>query len=234
MIAGALERGEGWLEPDEIARLFDCYGVPTARTIRAATPSEAADAAATLKGPVVLKAVGPVHKTEVGAVRLGLAATEVVAEAEAMAARIEAHGEPLEGFVVQEQVAGGVEMLVGMTADPDFGPIVACGAGGVTVELTRDIAVRVAPVTDLEAEEMVRSLATFPLLDGFRGSTRKDVKALEDVLLRVSTLATDQPEIVEMDCNPVIVLDRTAVVVDARVRVRPPAPHAPAVGRADA
>ncbi len=234
VIAGALERGEGWLEPDEITRLFDCYGVPTARTIRAATPSDAADAAASLKGPVVLKAVGPVHKTEVGAVRLGLAATAVAAEAEAMATRIEAHGEPLEGFIVQEQVAGGVEMLVGMTADPDFGPIVACGAGGVTVELTRDIAVRVAPVTDLEAEEMVRSLATFPLLDGFRGSTRKDVKALEDVILRVSALATDQPEIVEMDCNPVIVLDRTAVVVDARVRVRPPAPHAPEVGRADA
>ncbi len=234
VIAEALERGEGWLEPDEIARLFDCYGVPTARTIRVSTPSEAADAAAKLKGPVVLKAVGPVHKTEVGAVRLGLATTEVAAEAEAMTARIAAHGEPLEGFVVQEQVSGGVEMLVGMTADPDFGPIVACGAGGVTVELTRDIAVRVAPVTDLEAEEMVRSLATFPLLDGFRGSTRKDVKALEDVILRVSALATDQPEIAEMDCNPVIVLDRTAVVVDARVRVRPPAPHAPDVGRADA
>ena len=89
----------------------------------------------------------------------------------AMAERIKANGEPLDGFVVQEVVSGGVELLVGMTADPEFGPVVACGAGGVTVELTRDIAVRVAPVTDLEAAEMVRSLATFPLLDGFRGST---------------------------------------------------------------
>jgi acyl-CoA synthetase (NDP forming) len=159
---------------------------------------------------------------------------EVAHEARAMAQRIAAHGERLDGFVVQEQVDGGVEMLVGMSADPDFGPIVACGAGGVTVELTRDVSVRVAPVTDLEAAEMVRSLATFPLLDGFRGATPKDVRALEDVILRVSALATDQPEVAEMDCNPVIVLDRTAVVVDARVRVRPSALHAPDVGLADA
>ena len=130
VIAGALERGEGWLLPDEIARLFDCYGVPTALTFRAGTPEEAADMATHVGGPVVLKAVGPLHKTEVGAVRVGLAATEVAAEAAAMAERIKAHGEPLEGFVVQELVSGGVEMLVGMTADPEFGPVVACGAGG--------------------------------------------------------------------------------------------------------
>ncbi len=150
-----------------------------------------------------------------------------------MAERIEAHGEPLEGFVVQELVSGGVEMLVGMTADPEFGPVVACGAGGVTVELTRDIAVRVAPVTDLEAAEMVRSLATFPLLDGFRGSTPKDVRSLEDVILRISAMASDQPEIAEVDCNPVMVLDRGAAVVDARVHVRLSAPQPPVAGRTD-
>jgi acyl-CoA synthetase (NDP forming) len=182
----------------------------------------------------VLKAVGPVHKTEVGAVRLGVPVTEVATEAADMARRIEERGETLEGFVVQELVPDGVEMLVGMTADPEFGPIVVCGAGGVTVELIRDVSVCVAPVTDLEAADMVRSLATFPLLDGFRGATPKDVAALEDVVLRVSALAVDQPAVVEMDCNPVIVLARGAVVVDARVRVRPPAPQAPFAGRADA
>ncbi len=233
VIAEALERGEGWLQPDEIARLFDCYGVPTALTFRADTPEAAAGVAAHVGGLVVLKAVGPLHKTEVGAVRVGLAASEVAAEAAAMAERIRAHGEVLEGFVVQEFVSGGVEMLVGMTADPEFGPVVACGAGGVTVELTRDIAVRVAPVTDVEAAEMVRSLATFPLLDGFRGSTPKDVQALEDVILRVSAMASGQPEIVEVDCNPVIVLDRGAAVVDARVHVRLPVPQPPVAGRTD-
>jgi acetate---CoA ligase (ADP-forming) len=234
VIAGALERGEGWLEPGEVASLFSCYGIPFAATVVAATPQAAGEAAATLPGPVALKAVGPLHKTDVGAVRLGLRAAEVERAASAMAERIAEHGEQLDGFVVQEMVSGGVEMLVGMTADPEFGPIVACGAGGVTVELIRDVAVRVVPVTDVEATEMVHSLATFPLLDGFRGATPKDVHALEDVLLRVSALATEQPAVVEMDCNPVVVLDRGAAVVDARVRVRPPAPHAPFAGRADA
>jgi len=233
VIAGALERGDAWLEPDEITRLFSCYGIPIATTLSAGTPAAAAEAAASLRGPVVLKAVGPVHKTEVGAVRLGVAVTDVASEASDMARRIEEQGETLEGFVVQELVADGVEMLVGMTADPEFGPIIACGAGGVTVELIRDVAVGVAPVTDREASGMVRSLATFPLLDGFRGASAKDVAALEDVVLRVSALAVDQPAIVEMDCNPVMVLERGSVVVDARVRVSPPAPRAPFAGRAD-
>ncbi len=232
VIAGALERGEGWLEPGEIARLFACYGILLATTLAVETPEEAAEAATTLRGPVVLKAIGPVHKTEVEAVQLGVAAADVAREAEAMTQRIHERGEALDGFVVQELVPGGVEMLVGMTADPEFGPIVACGAGGVTVELMRDVAVRVAPVSDFEAGEMVRSLATFPLLDGFRGSPKRDVGALEDVVLRVSALAVDQPAVVEMDCNPVIVLGHGAVVVDARVRVSPPTPRAPFAGRA--
>jgi len=232
VIAQALERGETWLEPDETALLFDCYGLPVARQARVATAADAALAAHTLGGPVVLKAVGPVHKTEVGAVRLGLPPAEVEAEAMAMVARVDALGEKVDGFVVQELIEGGVEMLVGLVADPDFGPIVACGAGGVNVELTRDVAVRVAPLTDADAAEMIRSLATFPLLDGYRGAAVRDVRALEDVLLRVSALASHHPAISEMDCNPVLVLERGAVVVDARVRVRPPRLQAPSAGRA--
>lgn len=149
-----------------------------------------------------------------------------------MTARIASTGESLEGFVVQELVAGGVEMLVGLVADPDFGPIVACGAGGVNVELTRDVAVRVAPLTDVDAAEMIRGLATFPLLDGYRGAAPRDVRALEDVLLRVSALAAQHPAISEMDCNPVLVLERGAAIVDARVRVRVPVLEAPRAGRA--
>jgi acetate---CoA ligase (ADP-forming) len=233
VISRALARGEGWLEPDEIVGLFDCYGLPMARQARATTPDEAAALAASMHGLVALKAVGPVHKTEVGAVELGLRSTDVAAAAVAMAERIRALGESLDGFTVQEMVDGGVEMLVGMTADSDFGAIVACGSGGVTVELTRDVAVRVAPLTDVDAGEMVRSLATFPLLDGFRGASKKDVRALEEVILRVSAMAAEQPALIEMDCNPVIVLERGAVVVDARVRVRPPAPEPPFAGRAD-
>ena len=99
--------------------------------------------------------------------------------------------------------------------------------------MTRDIVVRVTPLTDVDAEEMVRSLATFPLLDGFRGASKKDVRALEDVILHVSAMAAEQPAIAEMDCNPVIVLERGAVIVDARVSVRPLPPEPSFAGRAD-
>ncbi len=232
VIASALARGDGWLEPGEILDLFDCYGLPMVRQARVSTLEEAAAAAASMKGLLALKAVGPVHKTEVGGVELRLVSTDIAAAATAMAERIRNAGAPLEGFVIQEMADDGVEMLVGVTADSDFGAIVVCGSGGVTVELTRDVAVGVAPLTDVDVEAMVRSLATFPLLDGFRGASKKDVRAFEDVILRVSAMAAEQPSIVEMDCNPVIVLERGAVIVDARVRVRAPAPEPPAVGRA--
>jgi acyl-CoA synthetase (NDP forming) len=177
-------------------------------------------AAERLQGQVVLKAVGPVHKTDVGAVRLGLRGRdEVVAEATAMAERLDRAGSPPEAFLIQEQVDDGPELLVGVAVDPRFGPVVACGAGGVAAELLRDVEVRVAPLTDLDARDMVRSLSTFPLLDGYRGAPRADVAALEDVILRVGRMAEAHPEIVEMDCNPVIVLTDRAVVVDARVRI---------------
>ena len=110
-------------------------------------------------------------------------------------------------------------MLVGVTHDDVFGPIVVCGAGGTTAELLHDIATRVAPITDVAADEMVRSLATFPLLDGYRGAPPADVSALEDTLLRVSALASERESVMEMDCNPVMVRQKGAVVVDARVRV---------------
>jgi acetate---CoA ligase (ADP-forming) len=222
VIAEALQRGDGWMDPDAIARMFDCYGIPMARQARADTPETAAEAAAGFPGDVVLKALGPLHKTDVDAVRLGLRPTDVAEEAAAMTERVRAAGEPFEGFLIQEHLHGGVEMLVGSAADPVFGPVVAVGAGGVTVELTRDVAVGVAPLTDRDADRMIRSLAAFPLLDGFRGATPKDVHALQDIVLRIATLTASHPSIVEMDCNPVGVFDHGAAVLDARVHVREP------------
>ena len=117
-------------------------------------------------------------------------------------------------------VGDGVELLVGVVNDASFGPVVACGAGGMAVELLKDVAVRITPLTDLDAAEMVRSLATFPLLEGGRGAPKADVAALEDLLLRVSAMVEAHPEIAELDCNPVTVLPDGAVVVDARALVR--------------
>jgi acyl-CoA synthetase (NDP forming) len=151
-----------------------------------------------------------------------------------MAERVAAAGLTLEGFVVQEMVQEGVEMLVGVAHDPLFGPVVACSAGGTTVELVRDVAVRVTPITDLDAEEMVRSLRTFPLLEGFRGAPKVDVAALEEVILRVGALVDSHPSIAEMDCNPVMVLHHGAVIVDARIRAQEAPPIKPLAARAAA
>jgi acetate---CoA ligase (ADP-forming) len=119
-------------------------------------------------------------------------------------------------------MAEGVEMLVGITYDDVFGPIVACGAGGTIAELLKDVGGRDAPVTDVAAHEMIYSLATFPLLEGYRGAPRANVAALEEIVLRVSALASGHDVIREMDCNPVLVGETRAVVVDARVRVSAP------------
>lgn len=235
VIANALGRGEdGWLTADEVERLLGCYGLRTARSERTPTPEEAAEAAARIGRPVAIKAFGPdiVHKTEVGAVALGLfGSAEVEGAAREIAERVRVAGLSLDGFIVQEMVDGGVEMLVGVAHDLLFGPVVAVGSGGTAVELLRDVAVRVTPVSDLDAREMVRSLGTFPLLDGFRGAPKADLAALEDVILRVSALADDHPAVAEMDCNPVTVLPVGAVIVDARVRVQEASPTKPLAAR---
>jgi acyl-CoA synthetase (NDP forming) len=183
---------------------------------------------------VALKGVAPrlVHKTEAHAVRLGLAgADQVRTAATEMVEAVAAAGYRLEGFLVQRMVGNGVELLVGVVHDASFGPVIACGAGGTAVELLKDVAVRITPLTDLDAAEMVRSLATFPLLDGYRGAPRVDVAALEELLLRVSALVEAHPEIAELDCNPVKVLADGVVVVDARVRIEPAAPPPPLAAR---
>ena len=217
------EEKSRWLLPDEVAKLLGCYGVPMAEWRLAATPEEAGAAAAEIGGKVALKGVAPklIHKTEAKAVVLNLeGAAEVSRQAEEMAARIAAQGTKVEKFFVQQMVpAGGVEMLVGVVHDKLFGPVVACGAGGTAVEVLKDVKVRITPLTDRDAHEMVTSLRTFPLLDGFRGAPKCDVAGLEDLLLRVAAMVERHPEIAEMDCNPVIVRPEGAVIVDARIRI---------------
>jgi acetyl coenzyme A synthetase (ADP forming)-like protein len=236
LLAAALAEGPQprWLAPDEVAALLECYGLPLAEWRLAETAEEAGAAAEELGGPVALKAVAPLllHKTEARGVRLGLAGAEQVrAAAEEMAAAVAAAGHTVERFLVQRMVSDGVELLVGVVNDASFGPVVACGAGGTAVELLKDVAVRITPLTDRDAAEMVRSLATFPLLDGYRGAPKADVAALEDLLLRVSALVEAHPQVAELDCNPVKVLPHGAVVVDARVRVEPATPGLPLAAR---
>jgi acetyl coenzyme A synthetase (ADP forming)-like protein len=217
-------RSDGrWLLPDEVATLLGAYGVPMATWRLAATPEAAGAAAVEIGGRVALKGVAPklIHKTEARAVVLNLEGAEAVKQAAVeMAARIAAQGTRVEKFFIQQMVpSGGVEMLVGVVHDKLFGPVVACGAGGTAVEVLKDVKVRITPLTDRDAHEMVTTLRTFPLLDGFRGAPKCDVAGLEDVLLRIAAMVEQHPEISEMDCNPVIVRPEGAVIVDARIRI---------------
>jgi acetate---CoA ligase (ADP-forming) len=230
LVAEALRGGGGWLLPTEVADLLGCYGLPLVEQRQAATPEEAGRQADELGQPVALKGVAPnlIHKTDAGALRLGLdGADTVAAAAREMAARLTEAGHPPEGFLVQRMAPSGVEMIVGITQDPQFGPVVVCGAGGVTAEVLRDVSARLSPLTARDAAEMVRELRTYPLLTGFRGAHPADVAALEDVVLRLSALAEDLPQVAELDCNPVSVLERGAAIVDARVRVAPAEPPRP-------
>jgi acetyl coenzyme A synthetase (ADP forming)-like protein len=212
-----------WLLPDEVATLLGAYGVPMAAWRLAATPEAAGAAAVEIGGKVALKGVAPklIHKTEARAVVLNLEGADAVTQAAVeMAARIAAQGTTVEKFFIQQMVpSGGVEMLVGVVHDKLFGPVVACGAGGTAVEVLKDVKVRITPLTDRDAHEMVTTLRTFPLLDGFRGAPKCDVAGLEEVLLRIAAMVEQHPEISEMDCNPVIVRPEGAVIVDARIRI---------------
>jgi acetate---CoA ligase (ADP-forming) len=221
----------GWLDPLAVHRLLSCYGVPLAAEQVVHSPTAAARAAAELDGAVALKAIAPglLHKSDVGGVALGLRGPSAVRRAaQAMRERLAQEGIALDGLLVQRMAEPGAELLVGATADPLFGPVIACGAGGRAVELLHDVAVRLAPVTDLDAREMLHELRTFPLLQGYRGEPAADLAAIEDVILRVGALAEAHPQIVELDCNPVIAGPQGAVVTDARIRVAPAAPPRPA------
>ena len=222
IVATALTRGDGWLASEEVAALFSCYGLPLIEQRIVTTAEEAGVVAEEFAGEVALKVIAPgvVHKTEAGGVRLNLRGPEQVgAAAREMIAQLSARGQAPTGFLVQRMADSGVEMIVGVVHDPQFGPVVAVGAGGVQVELLRDVSVRLTPLAKEDASEMVRSLKTFPLLNGFRGAPVGDVAALEDGLLRVSAMVEDNNQIAELDCNPFVVRKSGAVILDARVRV---------------
>ena len=234
LLAAALAGGPRWLTVEESAHLLACYGLPLADWRLGGTPQQAGALAAELGGRVALKAVVPglLHKTESGAVRLDLQGRQAVTqEATDLADALAATGHPPEGFLVQRMATGIAELLVGVVHDVTFGPVVALGAGGTSAELLGDVDVRLAPLTDRDPGELLRSLKTFPLLDGWRGTPKADLAALEDLLLRIGMLADNHPEIAELDCNPVIAAADGAVIVDVRVRVEQPVPARPLSAR---
>jgi acetyl coenzyme A synthetase (ADP forming)-like protein len=203
---------EAWLDPAATRELLLAYGLPLVPERMAATPDDAVGAARDLGFPVVVKtAAAGAHKTEVGGVALDLSDEHAVREA---AERI---GAPV---IVQPMIRGGAEVLAGVVQDPVFGPLVAFGPGGVLAELIGEAAFRIAPLTDMDAEELVTSGKAGRLVRGFRGAAPADEAALANLVLRLAQLGEELSEVAELDLNPVLALPDRCVVVDARVRVQ--------------
>ena len=214
--------GGGWADAAAAEELLAAYGIPTVAFRRVRTPGEAAAAQAELGGPVAVKIAAAIHKSDVGGVALGIDSPQAAAEAvTAIRATLADAGiaEHAAGFLVQEQVRDGVEMIVGVSHDPAFGPLVMAGLGGTTVEVVGDVALRITPLSDVDVDEMLRSLRSYRLLTGYRRSPPLDVAAFAELLHRVSAMVEDIPEIAELDLNPVFVREHGAVVADVRIRL---------------
>ena len=222
----------GWLPPDTTAALLRCYGIALAELVPVRSEDDAVAAFAAGGGvPVVLKADVPglVHKTDAGGVELDLRTEADVRAAHRRLAGL--FSDKLRAVLVQPMIGDGTEVIVGVADDHLFGPLVVFGLGGVATEVLADHAARLTPLTDTDAATLIRSIKAAPLLLGHRGTPPADVEALRGLLLRVSRLADDLPEITDLDLNPVIVRPDGVFVVDARVKVAPYQPHDPFLRR---
>ena len=192
----------------------------------AKTADEAAEAAAKIGFPVVLKIVSPqvVHKSEAGGVAVGLSSAEAVKAAAAKIFESVKKHVPeadIKGLLVCGQAAAGVEVIVGGLRDAIFGPAVMAGLGGIFTEIMKDVAFRVHPLTEQEALSMLADLKGYPLLTGARGQKPVDVKALAKLIVAVAKLMNDCPEVAELDLNPVLVYPDKVLPVDARISIKP-------------
>jgi len=201
-----------WLDPQQTRALLEAYGVPLVPERAAASADQAVAAAEEIGYPVVVKtATAGAHKTETGGVALDLGEEGAVREA------VERIGAPV---LVQRYLKGGTELLAGVVQDPVFGPLVAFGPGGVFAELIGDAAFRLAPLTEVDAVELVTGGKAGRLVAGFRGAPAADAPALQNLVHRLGRLAEEIPEVGELDLNPVLAGPEGCVAVDARVRLR--------------
>jgi acetyltransferase len=234
-IARALAAGRGWLEADEINAVLGAYGIPFAGPVLVATEEEAATAAMRIGFPVALKIRSPdlPHKSDVGGVALNLGRAErVLDEAAAMRARVEKarpHAR-IEGFMVQPMVhrPEAIELILGVSTDAVFGPVIMFGQGGTAVEVLQDTAIELPPLNEALAQALIARTRVSRLLNGYRDRKPADLAGISETLIRVAELASDHAEIVELDINPLLA-DRSGVIaIDARLRVAPAATTAAA------
>ncbi len=226
-IASARADSRLLLNEVEAKALLAEAGVAVTETRLARTVDEAVALAEALGYPAALKIVSAdiAHKSDVGGVVLGLADAEAVRQAHGtMLARVAdaAPGARIDGVSVQRMAAPGIEIIVGGTTDPQFGPVLMFGLGGVFVEVLKDVAFRIVPLEPRDAAQMVREIRGLPVLQGARGAQPADLGAIEAMLLQVSRFMADHAEVAELDLNPVFVYPEGAVAVDARIVLAQP------------
>jgi acetyl-CoA synthetase (ADP-forming) len=228
IIDAAMARGASKLSEPDALHVLEAYDIPVtpwayveSGKSMAGLARETAAAAAALGYPVALKVVSPtiVHKTDVGGVVLDL--DDDAAVERAVRKMLKAIADPVDGMLVQRMAAKGRETIVGITRMSGVGPMVMFGLGGVYVEVLKDVVLRLAPLRDTDAAQMIREVKMIKLLEGVRGEPARDLAAIADVLLRASQLAERHPRISEMDINPLLALEDGVVAVDARFAVAP-------------
>ena len=226
IVPRARAEGRALLSEVEAKAMLAEFGVAVTDTRLAGSVDEAAAIAAELGYPVALKVVADeiTHKTDVGGVELGIADAEALREAAQRihaAVAAAAPGVAPAGLSVQPMAAPGTEVILGITQDQQFGPVLMFGLGGVFVEVLKDVAFRVVPLEPRDASEMIREIQGFPVLEGFRGAEPADLAAIERMLLQLSEFAEAHPEVAELDLNPVFARADGAVAVDARIVLAP-------------
>jgi acetyl-CoA synthetase (ADP-forming) len=222
VFAQAKKEGRKYLLEPEAKTLCQEYGIPVTKFKVATSAEEAVKFAEGIGYPVVLKIVSPevIHKFDVGGVVLDLKdASEVKDAFEKIMKNVKKHKPEAKivGVLVQEMAPASTEVIVGSTKDPQFGPALMFGLGGIFVEVLKDVTFRIAPITESDAREMITEVKAYPILKGFRGQPPADINAIVNILLNTSKLVMEHLEIKELDLNPIIVYEKGAKTVDARV-----------------
>lgn len=227
IIKGSLEEGRAQLTTRESIDVLDAYGIRVCKSGFATTEDEAVTIGNSIGYPVVMKMTSKTtsHKTDVGGVRVNIQSEEQLrAEYQDLIAKLEERGllDGLEGVIIQEMVKGNREMVCGIATDPQYGPMMMFGLGGVFIEVMKDVTFRIAPLTDIDAKEMIKSVKAYKLLEGARGTTPAQMNQIEETLLRLSQLVNDFKFIDELDINPLLISEKTGegIAVDGRIKVR--------------
>jgi acyl-CoA synthetase (NDP forming) len=222
IIDRARSEGRTVLTEVESKEFLKQAGISVTDTKLATSKEEAMAISRQFGFPVALKIASPdiVHKTDAGGVRLGLRTAKQVGKAyeDILAAVSQKHPEArIQGVAVQKMARPGVEVIIGMSKDAQFGPVLMFGLGGILVEVLKDVSFRIVPLARRDAAEMLREIKGYPLLEGYRGQEAVDVSHLEDMLLKVSDFAEQNPEVKELDLNPIFAYSDGAIAVDARI-----------------